>query len=48
MDIISPPAAPLKAFKDPEAAWVWSHGTDQRNADVIAATKARADRVVRL
>jgi len=34
--------------KDPDTAWAWSHGTDQRNADVIAATKARADRVVRL
>ncbi|GAA3391993.1 nucleoside/nucleotide kinase family protein [Cryptosporangium minutisporangium] len=34
--------------KDPAAARAWSHGTDQRNADVIAATRSRADRIVRL
>ncbi|MFG1920834.1 nucleoside/nucleotide kinase family protein [Cryptosporangium sp. NPDC048952] len=34
--------------KDPETARSWSHGTDQRNADLIAATRDRADRVVRL
>lgn len=34
--------------KDPATAREWSHGTDQRNADVIAATRERADRVVRL
>jgi pantothenate kinase len=34
--------------KDPEAARAWSLGSDQRNAEVIAATRERADRVVRL
>ncbi|SHM93431.1 nucleoside/nucleotide kinase family protein [Cryptosporangium aurantiacum] len=34
--------------KDPEAAWAWSHGTDQRNAEVVAATRDRAHRIVRL
>lgn len=34
--------------KDPEAARAWSHGTDQRNADLIAATRGRADRIVHL
>ncbi|GAA0256176.1 nucleoside/nucleotide kinase family protein [Cryptosporangium japonicum] len=33
--------------KDPEAARAWSHGTDQRNADLIASTRARADRIAR-
>ncbi|TQS45751.1 nucleoside/nucleotide kinase family protein [Cryptosporangium phraense] len=33
--------------KEPEAARAWSYGTDQRNADLIASTRARADRVVR-
>ncbi|MFI5958596.1 nucleoside/nucleotide kinase family protein [Cryptosporangium sp. NPDC051539] len=34
--------------KNPDAARAWSYGTDQRNADLIASTKPRADRVVRL
>ncbi|EXG79642.1 nucleoside/nucleotide kinase family protein [Cryptosporangium arvum] len=34
--------------KEPAAARAWSHGTDQRNADLIASTRAHADRVVRL
>jgi pantothenate kinase len=34
--------------KAPEAALAWSHGPDQSNADVVAATSHRADLVVRL
>lgn len=34
--------------KAPRAAVEWSHGPDQANADVVAATAARADLVVRL
>lgn len=34
--------------KDPAAAYAWSHGTDQRNAELIAATRRHADLVVRL
>lgn len=34
--------------KDLAAAEAWSHGSDQRNADVIAATRDRADLVVEL
>ena len=34
--------------KDPNAARAWSLGSDQRNADVIAATRDRADRIVQL
>nr|WBO82079.1 nucleoside/nucleotide kinase family protein [Streptomyces sp. SBE_14.2] len=32
--------------KSPEAARAWSLGTDQRNADLVAATRGRADLVV--
>ncbi|MFF5109771.1 nucleoside/nucleotide kinase family protein [Streptosporangium sp. NPDC000509] len=32
--------------KDPEAAAAWALGTDQRNADLIATTRFRADLVV--
>ncbi|MDL2080501.1 nucleoside/nucleotide kinase family protein [Streptomyces sp. GXMU-J15] len=32
--------------KSPEAALAWSLGTDQRNADLVAATRGRADLVV--
>jgi pantothenate kinase len=32
--------------KDPAAAHAWATGTDQRNADLIAATRADADLVV--
>jgi pantothenate kinase len=34
--------------KPPELARAWSLGTDQRNAELIAATRSRADRVIRL
>ena len=34
--------------KSPAAARSWARGSDQRNADVIAVTRARADLVVRL
>lgn len=34
--------------KAPDAARAWSHGPDQANADVVAATAHRADLVVRL
>ncbi len=34
--------------KDPQAARDWAHGSDQRNAQIVAATRARADLVVRL
>lgn len=34
--------------KSPAQARSWALGTDQRNADLIAATRARADLVVRL
>lgn len=34
--------------KSPEDAHAWAHGSDQANAAVIAATRARADLVVRL
>ena len=34
--------------KDQAAAQAWSHGSDQRNAEVIAATRGRADLVVEL
>lgn len=33
--------------KDPAAARAWAHGPDERNARVIAATRSRADVVVR-
>lgn len=34
--------------KLPEAARAWAFGSDQRNADLVAATRDRADLVVRL
>jgi pantothenate kinase len=34
--------------KPTELARAWSLGTDQRNAELIAATRSRADRVIRL
>jgi pantothenate kinase len=34
--------------KEPAAAHAWSHGTDQRNAELIAGTRRHADLVVRL
>jgi pantothenate kinase len=34
--------------RTPEAARAWALGTDQRNADLIATTRGRADAVVRL
>ncbi|MFE3824097.1 nucleoside/nucleotide kinase family protein [Streptomyces sp. NPDC059092] len=34
--------------KNPEEAHAWAHGTDQKNAAVIEATRAHADLVVRL
>jgi pantothenate kinase len=34
--------------KSPEAARAWSHGPDERNARLVAATAGRADIVVRL
>ena len=34
--------------KAPEEAYAWAHSTDQRNADLVAATRGRADLVVRL
>ncbi|WP_308314416.1 nucleoside/nucleotide kinase family protein [Streptomyces sp. GbtcB7] len=34
--------------KTPEEAHAWAHGTDQVNADVIAATRVNADLVVRI
>jgi pantothenate kinase len=34
--------------KPAELARVWSLGTDQRNAELVAATRSRADRVIRL
>jgi pantothenate kinase len=34
--------------KPPELARAWSLGTDQRNADLVATTRKRADRVIRL
>ena len=34
--------------KPPEVARAWSLSTDQRNADLVAATRARADVVVQL
>ncbi|MBM9468371.1 nucleoside/nucleotide kinase family protein [Nakamurella sp. YIM 132084] len=34
--------------KSPADAWAWALGTDQRNADLIAATAHRADLVVRV
>ncbi|KRD44419.1 hypothetical protein ASE38_09855 [Cellulomonas sp. Root930] len=33
--------------KSPEAARAWSHGPDERNARLVAATAARADVIVR-
>ncbi len=42
-------AARHAAFgKDPQAARDWAHGSDQRNTEIVAATRARADLVVRL
>lgn len=32
--------------KSPDAATAWAHGPDQRNADLVAGTRARADLVV--
>ena len=34
--------------KDPSAALAWSHGSDQRNAELIAATRGQANLIVRL
>src|SRR5215210_2374598 len=34
--------------KDPAAARAWSLGSDQRNADLIASTRGRADVIVRI
>ena len=34
--------------KPPDAAAAWSLGTDQRNADLIELTRARADRIIRV
>lgn len=34
--------------KSPEAAHEWAHGSDQRNAELVAASRERADVVVRL
>ena len=34
--------------KDPAAARTWSLGSDQRNADLIASTRDRADLIVRI
>ena len=34
--------------KDPSAALAWSHGSDQRNAELIAGTRDDADLIVRL
>jgi pantothenate kinase len=32
--------------KAPDAAYAWAHGPDQRNAELVAATRGRADVVV--
>ncbi len=32
--------------KTPDAAYAWTHGPDQRNADLVAETRVRADTVV--
>lgn len=34
--------------KPADAAYAWTHGPDQRNAELVAATRARADQVVEL
>ena len=34
--------------RDPQAARAWARGTDQRNADLVAAGRALADLVVEL
>lgn len=34
--------------KPPDVARAWSLGTDQRNAELVATTRGRADRVIRL
>jgi len=34
--------------RSPAAARSWAHGTDQRNAELIAGTRARADLIIRL
>lgn len=34
--------------KEPAAAHAWAHGSDQRNAELVAPTAARADVLVRL
>jgi hypothetical protein len=34
--------------KDPAAARAWSLGSDQRNADLVAANRRHADLIVRL
>ena len=34
--------------KNPQAAHDWAHGSDQRNAEIVAATRSRADLIVRL
>jgi pantothenate kinase len=38
----------IRFGKSPDHARAWTLGTDQRNAELIAATKARADAVVQL
>lgn len=38
----------IRFGKEPEAARAWALGTDERNADLVAATKHRADLVVPL
>lgn len=32
--------------KAPDAAYAWTHGPDQRNADLVAGTRGRADLVI--
>jgi pantothenate kinase len=34
--------------KSPEAAVAWAYGTDQRNAELVASTRTRADLVIQL
>jgi pantothenate kinase len=38
----------IRYGRDPDAARAWALGTDQRNAQLVHATKARADAVIRI
>ena len=38
----------VKYGKNPEAAHAWANGTDQRNAELVETTRAKADVIISL